>query len=273
YDVDADAREAAAVETAASPSELCEKLSPPRVVWLSVPHGDAVDASLDDLLPALSEGDVVVDAGNSDHRETRRRHAWLADEGVGLVDAGCSGGPSGALEGMSIMAGGDPDDVEAVESLLVDLAADGGYGYFGPSGAGHYVKMVHNGVEYAFMQALGEGLHLLADGEYSDVDVEQACRVWSNGSVVESRLVRLAARAFERDPEMEGVRGYVPDSGMGRWTVEEAVDSDVPATTLSHALFARYRSRESDEGSFADKVISALRREFGGHDVERLDGG
>ncbi|MFP4175086.1 MAG: phosphogluconate dehydrogenase (NAD(+)-dependent, decarboxylating) [Halobacteriales archaeon] len=276
YDVDADAVDAtvedADCEGAESIEALAEALEPPRVVWVSVPHGEPVDETVDSLSDALDDGDTVIDAGNSDFRETRERAGRLADGGIHLLDAGCSGGPSGALNGLSIMVGGDSDAYERVEPLFDDLSVEGGYEHFGPSGAGHYVKMVHNGVEYAMMQAIGEGFEILAEGEYDDIELEDVARVWSNGSVVESRLIRLTRRAFSRNPRLEGVKGHVPDSGEGRWTVETAIANDVPATGIAHSLFARYRSRVGDEGTFADKVLAVLRHEFGGHDVEKDDG-
>lgn len=275
YDVDEDAvKEAvenADCEGVESIDALAESLEKPRVVWVSVPHGDPIDGTVDSLGDALDEGDIVIDAGNSDFRETRERSERLSDEGVTLLDAGCSGGPSGALEGLSIMVGGDRDAFESVEALFEDLSVEGGYEHFGPSGSGHYVKMVHNGVEYAMMQAIGEGFELLAEGEYEDIDLEDVARVWSNGSVVESHLIRLTRRAFARNPDLEGVKGHVPDSGEGRWTVETAIDNDVPATGIAQSLFARYRSRVGDEGTFANKVLAVLRHEFGGHDVETED--
>ncbi|MFP4188607.1 MAG: phosphogluconate dehydrogenase (NAD(+)-dependent, decarboxylating) [Halobacteriales archaeon] len=276
YDVDADAVDAtvedADCEGAESIEALAEALEPPRVVWVSVPHGEPVDETVDSLSDALDDGDVVVDAGNSDFRETRERAGRLDDGGIHLLDAGCSGGPSGALNGLSIMVGGDSDAYDRVEPLFDDLSVEGGYEHFGPTGAGHYVKMVHNGVEYAMMQAIGEGFEILAEGEYDDIELEDVARVWSNGSVVESRLIRLTRRAFSRNPRLEGVKGHVPDSGEGRWTVETAIANDVPATGIAHSLFARYRSRVGDEGTFADKVLAVLRHEFGGHDVEKDDG-
>jgi len=271
YDVDPDAVEEATGEGAESIEALAEALEPPRLVWMSVPHGDPVDETLDSLGGALDDGDIVVDAGNSDFRKTRERAERLAEEGVALLDAGCSGGPSGALNGLSIMVGGDREAYERVEPLFDDLSVEGGYEHFGPTGAGHYVKMVHNGVEYAMMQAIGEGFEILAEGEYDGIDLEDVARVWSNGSVVESRLIRLTRRAFSRNPRLEGVKGHVPDSGEGRWTVETAIQNDVPATGIAHSLFARYRSRVGDEGTFADKVLAVLRHEFGGHDVETED--
>jgi 6-phosphogluconate dehydrogenase len=275
YDVDDDAIEEAVedagCEGAESVGALADALDAPRTVWVSVPHGEPIDGTVEALAESLDEGDVVIDAGNSDFRRTRERAERLADEGVALLDAGCSGGPSGALEGLSIMVGGDSEAYDRVEPLFDDLSVEGGYEHFGPSGAGHYVKMVHNGVEYAMMQAIGEGFELLAEGEYDDIDLEDVARVWSNGSVVESRLIRLTRRAFARNPRLEGVKGYVPDSGEGRWTVETAIDNDVPATGIAHSLFARYRSRVGDEGTFSDKVLAVLRHEFGGHDVETED--
>jgi len=276
YDVDAgaveEAREDAGCDGADDIEALAEALDTPRVVWVSVPHGDPVEETVDALGDALNEGDVVIDAGNSDFRETRERAERLDEDGVALLDAGCSGGPSGALNGLSIMVGGDRDAYERVEPLFDDLSVEGGYGHFGPTGAGHYVKMVHNGVEYAMMQAIGEGFGVLAKGEYDDLDLEEVARVWSNGSVVESRLIRLTRRAFGRNPRLEGVKGHVPDSGEGRWTVETAIANGVPATGIAHSLFARCRSRVGDEGSFADKVLAVLRHEFGGHSVETEDG-
>jgi 6-phosphogluconate dehydrogenase len=276
YDVDEEAVGSAVddadCEGAENVESLADALEPPRTVWMSVPHGEPVDETVDALADALEEGDTVIDAGNSDFRRTRERAELLADEGVALLDAGCSGGPSGALEGLSIMIGGDADAYERVEPLFDDLSVEGGYEHFGPPGAGHYVKMVHNGVEYAMMQAIGEGFELLAEGEYEDIDLEDVARVWSNGSVVESRLTRLTRRAFARNPRLEGVKGHVPDSGEGRWTVETAIENDVPATGIAQSLFARYRSRVGDEGTFADKVLAVLRHEFGGHDVETEDG-
>jgi 6-phosphogluconate dehydrogenase len=275
YDVEPDAVEEAVEDAGCDGAEsiegLAEALEPPRVVWVSVPHGDPVDETVDALGDSLEEGDVVIDAGNSEFRQTRERAERLAEEGVALLDAGCSGGPSGALEGLSIMVGGDREAYDRVEPLFEDLSVEGGYEHFGPSGAGHYVKMVHNGVEYAMMQAIGEGFELLAEGEYNDIDLEDVARVWSNGSVVESRLIRLTRRAFSRNPRLEGVKGHVPDSGEGRWTVETAIENDVPATGIAQSLFARYRSRVGDEGTFADKVLAVLRHEFGGHDVETDD--
>ena len=273
YDVDSEARQDSAGETAESIDALADALEQPRVVWVSVPCGKPVDETLDALADALANGDIIVDAGNSDFRKTRERAELLEKEGIALLDAGCSGGPSGALEGLSIMVGGDREAYETVEPLFDDLSVEGGYEHFGPSGSGHYVKMVHNGVEYAMMQAIGEGFELLAEGEYDEIDLEDVARVWSNGSVVESRLIRLTRRAFARNPRLEGVKGHVPDSGEGRWTVETAIENDVPATGIAHSLFARYRSRVGDEGTFADKVLAVLRHEFGGHDVEKDEDG
>jgi len=273
YDLNPEAIEDAPGEGADGIKELAESLEPPRVVWVSVPCGDPVDETLGALADNLEKGDVVVDAGNSDFRKTRERGKNLGVHGIELLDAGCSGGPTGALEGLSVMVGGDREAFRRVEPLFDDLSLENGYEHFGPVGAGHYVKMVHNGVEYAMMQAIGEGFELLAEGEYNDIDLEDVARVWSNGSVVESRLMGLTRRAFGKNPRLEGVKGQVPDSGEGRWTVETAVQNGVPATGIAHSLFARYRSRVGKEGTFSDKVISVLRHEFGGHDVEKKNGG
>ncbi len=236
---------------------------------MSVPSGDPVDQTLNDLNTELDEGDIVIDAGNSDFRQTKRRYRELSQEGISLIDAGCSGGPGGVSEGLSIMIGGDRDAFEEVEEVFSTLSQENGYAWFGEPGSGHFVKMVHNSIEYGMMQCLGEGFELLHEGSYDDIDLEKASRVWSNGAVIESRLVKLVNNALARNPELEGVKGEVPDSGMGRWSMEEAIDSDVPYTALSHSLFARYRSRTGEEGSFSDKLISILRHEFGGHSVKQ----
>jgi 6-phosphogluconate dehydrogenase len=262
-----ESREAVArqgVETAEALESLVERLEPPRVVWLMVPAGEATESVIASLGELLAEGDLVVDGGNSFFRDSMRRAAMLRERGVRFVDAGVSGGVWGLAEGYCLMLGGEAEDVERLRPALDALAPVDGWAHVGPSGAGHFVKMVHNGIEYALLQAYGEGFEILRSSEIP-LDLRQVAEVWRRGSVVRSWLLDLLSSALERDPGLEGVKGYVEDSGEGRWTVLTALDEDVPATSIAHALFARFGSRQDE--SFAMKVIAALRREFGGHAV------
>lgn len=233
-------------------------------VILSVPHG-AVDDVLSKLTGVLGKGSVVIDTGNSFYKDTVRRGAELKKHGIDFIDAGCSGGPSGALNGLSIMVGGDRKAFEKSEKLFRDLSTENGYAYFGPSGAGHFVKMVHNAIEYGMMQSIGEGFDLLANGPYQ-LDLKTISDVWQNGSVVRSYLMELSSRAFSNDGKLDKIKGYVEDSGEGRWSVNAAIEHNVPFTALAHSLFARFRSRREP---FSDKLLAALRHEFGGHDVKK----
>jgi 6-phosphogluconate dehydrogenase len=245
-------------------ADLAAALDPPRVVWVMVPAGDATGSTVTDLARLLSPGDLVVDGGNSNYRDSIERAGALAEVGIGFVDAGVSGGIWGLENGYGLMVGGDPAHVEMIRPLLEALAPEGGLAHVGPPGAGHFTKMVHNGVEYGLMQAYGEGYELLRASELG-IDVPAAVSAWRHGTVVRSWLLDLMATVLEEDPELESVKGWAEDSGEGRWTVEEAVRLGVPAPVISASLVARFVSRQPD--SPAMKVVAALRRAFGGHAV------
>ncbi len=252
---------------AASLEALVAALPAPRAVWIMVPAGAPVDATIEALLPHLSKGDVLVEGGNSYYKDSVRRAAALAERGILFVDSGTSGGIWGLTNGYCLMVGGTREAVARVEPALRTLAPNPTDGWLrvGPPGAGHFVKMVHNGVEYAICQAYGEGFELMQASGF-DVDLPKVAHLWNQGSVVRSWLLELAERALEADPNLERIRGHVEDSGMGRWTVLEAVEKAVPATTITEALFARFRSRQAD--SFGNRVVAALRNQFGGHAVK-----
>lgn len=244
---------------------LAQQLEPRRAVWVMVPAGEPTATVLALLAEVLDEGDVVVDGGNSRYHDTLERAAALAEHGIELVDAGVSGGVWGLEEGYCLMVGGKAGAIELLRPAFDALAPPGGFAHVGAVGAGHYVKMIHNGIEYALMQAYAEGFELLRSGSF-DLDLAQIAELWRHGSVIRSWLLDLAARALARDPELAGLQGYVQDSGEGRWTVEEALDRAVPAPTIALSLFARFASRRDD--SFANKLLAALRHEFGGHPVK-----
>ena len=252
--------------TAGSLAELVEQLEPPRNVWLMIPAGDITESAFRELLPLLEPGDAIVDGGNSNFRDSQRRSAEAGERNLFFVDAGVSGGIWGLREGFALMVGGDPEPVARLGPVFESLAPEGGYGHVGPSGAGHFVKMVHNGVEYGLMQAYAEGFDLMQASEF-DLDLAAVAELWRHGSVVRSWLLDLLARALEEDPGLEGIRGFVEDSGEGRWTVEQAIDTAVPLHVISAALFARFESRQDE--SFSAKVNAALRNQFGGHAVKR----
>jgi 6-phosphogluconate dehydrogenase len=252
--------------TADSLVELATMLEQPRVAWLMIPSGDPTEKAFQTLLPLLEDGDVVVDGGNSNFRDSIRRAEQAKAKGVCLLDAGVSGGIWGLAEGYCIMAGGEERAFQAVEPALATLAPKGGYAHVGPSGAGHFVKMVHNGIEYGLMEAYAEGFELLQGIPDFDLDLQQLAALWQHGSVVRSWLLELLDRALQADPGLEEIRGYVQDSGEGRWTVHEAIESAVPVPVLALSLFARFSSRQDE--SFAAKVNAALRNQFGGHAVE-----
>jgi 6-phosphogluconate dehydrogenase len=257
------------VESVGSLEDLVQVLEPPRVVWCMVPAGEPTESTVDRLGQMCQSGDVVVDGGNSNYRDSIRRAESLGASGVELVDAGVSGGIWGLEEGYCLMLGGRPEPVERLRPVLDALAPPDGWAHVGPSGAGHFVKMVHNGIEYGLLQAYGEGFEILERSEF-DLDLHAVAEVWRRGSVVRSWLLDLLARALEQDPGLERIRGYVEDSGEGRWAVQAAMDEDVPAPVTALALFARFASRQDE--SFAAKVIAALRREFGGHPIREEDG-
>ena len=238
-----------------------------RVIWIMVPAGDPVDQTIAALLPQLSPGDIIIDGGNSNFHDTIRRGAELAESKIEFIDCGTSGGIWGLENGYCLMVGGSDAAVTHCEPIFTALAPEKGYAHVGPVGAGHYVKMVHNGIEYGLLQAYAEGYEILhASRTFPNLDLEQIANVWQYGSVVRSWLNELAAAAFSRDASLADIKGWVADSGEGRWTVQEAIDLDVPAPVITLSLLARFRSRQTD--SFGAKVIAALRNEFGGHAVK-----
>jgi 6-phosphogluconate dehydrogenase len=253
------------VDGAFSLAEMVGRLSRPRAVWVMVPAGDATEAMIDELLTLLEPGDTIVDGGNSNFHDSVRRHAKVAAHGLRFVDAGVSGGIWGLQVGYCLMVGGEPEPVKHLEPIFRSLAPAGGYLHAGGPGAGHYVKMVHNGIEYGLMQSYAEGFEILHASDFK-LDLAAIADLWNHGSVVRSWLLELAASAFAQDQDLMQLRGWVADSGEGRWTVQEAIDKDVPAPVITLALLNRFRSRQDD--SYQAKVLAALRNEFGGHPVK-----
>jgi 6-phosphogluconate dehydrogenase len=253
------------VSQVASLSELVGKLAVPRAVWLMVPAGEPTEQIIREVLHLLQSGDIIVDGGNSYFRDSIRRGEELEDLGILFVDAGTSGGVWGLENGYCMMAGGSDEAFARIEPALKTLAPQDGYAHVGPVGAGHFTKMVHNGIEYAMLEAYAEGFEILEASTF-ELDLHEIARLWNRGSVVRSWLLELAERAFAKDPHLSQLRGYVEDSGEGRWTVLEAINESVPAPAIALSLFARFASRQDD--SFAMKVIAALRNEFGGHAVK-----
>ena len=249
---------------ATSLDDLVQKLRPPRHIWLMLPAGNVTDQHLDQLMELCSPGDLFVDGANSKWKDTMARAERIKARGFEFVDCGTSGGIWGLEVGYSIMAGGSPEAYARVEPVIKTLAPEQGYGHMGGSGAGHFVKMVHNGIEYGMMQAYAEGFEILERSEYG-LDLQQISEVWMHGSVVRSWLLELAVSALEKDPRLERLDGWVADSGEGRWTIEAAIDEDVPAPVMALSLFSRFYSR--DANAFAWRVLAALRNEFGGHAV------
>jgi 6-phosphogluconate dehydrogenase len=255
--------------TASSLNELVSQLEPPRVVWLMIPAGPPTEGAFQELLGELDRGDVIVDGGNSNFRDSQRRHKEAAEHGIGFLDCGTSGGIWGREVGYCLMVGGDDASVAVVEPAFVALAPEDGYAHVGPSGAGHFVKMVHNGIEYGLMQAYAEGFEVMRGSEFG-LDLEQIAGIWRYGSVVRSWLLELLHSAFAtQGSDLSKIRGYVDDSGEGRWTIAEAIAEDVPVPVISAALFARFASRQDE--SFAAKITAALRNEFGGHAIHAVE--
>jgi 6-phosphogluconate dehydrogenase len=252
---------------AASVAEIPTKLKGPRIVWIMVPAGKPVDETIALLLPGLSKGDVIIDGGNSNFHETMRRAAELQGKGIHFVDSGTSGGIWGLANGYCLMIGASQEAFTLCEPIFKTLAPPDGYAHMGPPGSGHYVKMIHNGIEYGMLQAYAEGYEILHASKDFKLDMHKIAAVWNHGSVVRSWLNELAERAFEKDTDLSDLRGFVEDSGEGRWTVQEAIDIDVPAPVITLSLLMRLRSRQPD--SFSAKVIAALRNEFGGHAVKK----
>jgi len=263
--------EALGASGAASFQDLVARLDPPRAIWLMVPAGEATEALVREFAELIQAGDVLIDGGNSNYKDTQSRAAWLRERGVHFVDVGTSGGVWGLKEGYSLMVGGEADAVERLSPLFEALAPapDRGWGHVGPSGAGHFVKMIHNGIEYGMMQAFAEGFEILHAKREFELDLYQVAEIWRFGSVIRSWLLDLAARAFAEDPELASIAPFVPDSGEGRWTVAEAIDLDIPAPVITLSLQARLASRRQE--NFAAKLLAALRNQFGGHAVRRAD--
>ncbi|SCX95524.1 6-phosphogluconate dehydrogenase (decarboxylating) [Nitrosospira sp. Nl5] len=249
---------------------LTNELKAPRVIWLMIPAGAAVDETIAALLPLLSADDIIIDGGNSNYKDTQRRAQMLKANRIHYVDTGTSGGVWGLENGYSIMVGGDEQVVEKLHPIFETLAPapDKGWGRVGPSGAGHFTKMIHNGIEYGMMQAYGEGFAILRHKKEFDLDLHQVAEIWRDGSVVQSWLLDLTAAALAENPGLEGIAPYVPDSGEGRWTVAEAIDLDVAAPVITLALLQRLQSRDSE--AFSNKLLSALRNQFGGHAMKKV---
>jgi 6-phosphogluconate dehydrogenase len=267
FDFSAEAVQRAVAEGAigaASLEELVAKLSAPKIVWIMVPAGKPTDDTITALLQHLGPGDAIIDGGNSNFRESKARCALAKEKGVDFIDAGTSGGVWGLKNGYCLMVGGDADAVKKVEPIFITLAPKDGYAYVGPSGAGHFSKMVHNGIEYAMLAGYGEGFEILEKSEYN-YDLHQLADLWLHASVVRSWLLELAEIAFREDPTLADVRGFVDDSGEGRWTVQEAINESVPAPVITMSLISRFVSRQPE--SFSAKVIAALRNQFGGHQI------
>jgi 6-phosphogluconate dehydrogenase len=268
FDVNSDAVEEIRTYGATGTSslkELIQSLETPRVLWIMVPHA-VVDSVICDIIPFLDKGDIVIEAGNSHYRESIRRYNQLKEIGVSFMDAGTSGGMEGARNGACYMIGGDPEAWEIVEPIFHDTAVEKGYLYAGKAGSGHFLKMVHNGIEYGMMAAIGEGFEILEKSEF-DFDYENVARVWNNGSVIRSWLMELTENAFSKDAKLDEITGIMHSSGEGKWTIETALDLQTATPVIAMSLLMRYRSLEND--TFTGKVVAALRNEFGGHAVEK----
>jgi 6-phosphogluconate dehydrogenase len=248
---------------------LVKNLAAPRAIWIMVPSGDPVDQTIAKLEPFMQAGDTFIDGGNSNYKDTQRRHAEATNKGFNFVDCGTSGGVWGLTEGYSLMIGGDKEPVERLTPIFSTLAPDKeeGWGHVGPSGSGHFVKMVHNGIEYGMMQSYAEGFSIMQAKTPLSLDLTQIAHIWQKGSVVRSWLLDLTAAALDKNPELDGIEAFVPDSGEGRWTVAEAIDLNVSAPVITESLIRRIRSRE--DNNFTDRMVSIMRGAFGGHDVKK----
>jgi len=274
FDLSAQARESVAAkgaETAATLAEMVSKLEPPRVAWVMVPSGDPTTSTIETLKGLMSGGDVVIDGGNSNYREAAPTADSLSQKSISFVDAGTSGGVWGLKEGYCLMVGGSKEAVGVCEPIFLALAPEGGYAHVGPVGAGHFVKMVHNGIEYGLMQAYAEGFEIMDSADEFALDLHEIASIWRYGSVVRSWLLELTERALSPGSGFEKIEGYVVDSGEGKWTVQEALERSVPAPVISAALYQRFASREHD--AFSNRLVAALRNQFGGHAVMTESGG
>jgi len=249
--------------------DLAQRLAPPRHAWIMLPAGDITENVLQTLLGVLSPGDTIIEGGNSNYKDTQRRAAMVKGNGMNYVDVGVSGGIWGITEGYGMMVGGDKEPVERMRPIFETLAPakDRGWGHMGPSGAGHYAKMIHNGIEYGMMQAYAEGFEILRAKKELKYDLHQVAEAWRFGTVIRSWLLDLTAAALKDDPELPGLEGFVSDSGEGRWAIQEAIDLDVPAPVITQSLFHRFYSRAN--GTYASKLLAAMRNQFGGHTVKK----
>jgi 6-phosphogluconate dehydrogenase len=254
------------IETAYTTEELCQKLTSRKVIWLMVPAGEIVDSVINDLIPYLSANDIIIDGGNSNFNDSKRRYSKLKTLGMNFLDCGTSGGTSGALHGACTMIGGDPEVFDYVAKVFKDISVENGSLYTGAAGSGHFTKMVHNGIEYGMMQSIAEGFEVFEHSEF-DIDFQKTAKLFNHGSVVRSWLMELTENAFAKDPKLDGIKGIMHSSGEGKWTLETALDLGVPTPVIALSIMMRYRSQMSD--TFSGKVVAALRNEFGGHAVEK----
>lgn len=253
-------------------ADLVAKLPTPRIIWLMIPAGEAVDQVLFDqngLYSLLQEGDIIIDGGNSFYKDTKRRADDLAKKGIEYVDCGTSGGMEGARHGASMMVGGKEEIYKTIEWIFKALARENGYGYVGPNGSGHYVKMIHNAIEYGMMQSIAEGMELVAKGAYENIDLANLLNIWNHGSIIESYLTKIAQLQLQADPTLNDIEAYIDDNKEGAWSIVTALAYDIPFLSAAHALFARYDSRNKE--SFAYKLIAVMRNGFGGHEVKKTN--
>lgn len=246
--------------------ELCQKLNDRKVIWLMVPAGEIVDSVITSLLPFLKKSDIIIDGGNSNYKDSKRRYSQLKELDIDFLDCGTSGGTSGALDGACTMIGGDPEVFDYVNQVFKDISIENGYLYTGAAGSGHFTKMVHNGIEYGMMQSIAEGFEVFEHSEF-DIDFEKTAKLFNHGSVVRSWLMELTENAFSKDPKLDSIKGIIHSSGEGKWTLETALDLGVPTPVIALSIMMRYRSQMQD--TFSGKVVAALRNEFGGHAVEK----
>lgn len=246
--------------------ELVGKLTVPRVVWLMIPVGKGIDEIIQQLIPLLDQGDIIIDGGNSNYKDTLRRYAFLKEKGIRFVDIGTSGGMEGARNGACMMVGAEEDVFKTIQPMIHDMCVENGYVHTGRNGSGHFVKMIHNGIEYAMLQAIGEGFEILKESQF-DLNYQEIANVWNHGSVIRGWLMELTERAFSKDQQLDAIKGVVDSSGEGLWTVQEALELNIPAHVITASLFVRYRSQQED--TFSGKVVAALRNEFGGHAVTK----
>ena len=246
--------------------ELVNSLESPRVIWMMVPSGETVQNTIDSLVKIISKGDIIIDGGNSFYKDSVRRYNQLKELGINYLDAGTSGGIWGLKNGYCVMVGGDGDIFGHCESIFKSLAPENGYKHIGASGSGHYVKMIHNGIEYGMMQAFAEGFELMHASDYN-IDLEGVANLWGKGSVVRSWLLELLTDALKDDKDLKGIKDYVEDSGEGRWTVLDGIEKSIPLPVITESLFMRFRSRQAE--SFGGKILAALRNEFGGHSIHK----